>query len=85
MAAAPRLPVAATVLAVLASALLLFLHLPRGEAAVTVTAGGGGGAISADTAGTGGSGAWTDLGAVTVEEELQTDFAISQAGVTLRL
>ncbi len=55
------------------------------SAAVGITPASGGGAISADTAATGGSGAWTSLGAITIAEGLNTDFAVSQTGATLVL
>ena len=65
--------------AMLATAALVLLVLPRVEAAVTVTPASGGTAISADDSG----GAWTTLGTITIAEGVNTDFAISQTGQTL--
>ena len=59
--------------------------LMRTEAAVNITAATGGTGISADTAGIGGTGAWQDLGAITIAEVVNTDFAVSQGGATLIL
>ena len=63
------------------SLLLSGFHL---NAAVTVTPASGGAAISADTAATGGTGAWTTLGAITIAEGANSDFAAG-TNVTLVL
>jgi len=74
------------VAAVLGGAFLALVVLGRpAAAAVTVTPAAGGGSISADTAATGGSGAWTSLGAITIAENLAADFAAGQANFTLIL
>jgi hypothetical protein len=48
----------------------------------TVTPASGGGAISADDYGTG---AWTDLGSIVIQEEASTDFANQTGDVTINL
>jgi hypothetical protein len=54
---------------------LTLLFSTNARAAVTITAASGGNAISADTAASGGSGAWTSLGAITISEVLTTDIS----------
>src|SRR5262245_48145605 len=54
------------------------------QAAVTVTGASGGGAISADSASSGGSGAWTTLGPITIAEGKKTDISAG-SGITLVL
>lgn len=54
------------------------------QATVSVTAASGGSAISADSAATGGSGAWTTLGPITIVEGKKSDISVG-SGVTLIL
>src|SRR6516165_74462 len=54
------------------------------SAAVTITGASGGSAISADTAATGGSGAWTTLGPITIVEGAKGDIG-QGTGITLIL
>ena len=57
----------------------------RAEAAVTVTPAASGTGISVDTAATATTPAWTSLGAITIAENVNTDFAISQTAQTVIL
>ena len=77
--ARPALASILVVAAALATALVLFAR--PAHAVVTVSPASGGTGISADDAGT----TWTDLGPITIDENLMDDFAASQAGVTLIL
>ena len=55
------------------------------SAAVAVTAATGGGAISADTSAGAPGAAWTNLGAISIVEQIDGDIAVSQTDVTLIL
>src|SRR5436309_5664080 len=55
-----------------------------GRATVVITGASGGSAISADTAATGGSGAWTTLGPITIAEGSKGDIGAG-TGITLNL
>src|SRR2546421_8376331 len=66
-------------------ALVLSMLLPGGaHATVSISAALGGAGISADTAGTGGSGAWTTLGAITIIEGKKTDIGIGSTTLILK-
>jgi len=83
---ASRTPVYALLaLAVGGAAVALALFRLPAAAAVTVTPASGGTSIAADTAATGGNGAWTSLGAITIAEAAAADFAAGQANFTLIL
>jgi adhesin/invasin len=76
----PARPALAATLIVAAALAVALVALARpAHAVVTVSPASNGTGISADDAG----GAWTDLGAITITENLMDDFAASQAGVTL--
>lgn len=65
-------------------ALFLICVATAGRASVNVTGASGGAAISADTAAAGGSGAWTTLGAIIIDESKKSDIS-SGSGLTLVL
>jgi Bacterial Ig domain len=58
--------------------------LATAQATISITAASGGSAMSADTAGIGGSGAWTTLGPITIIEGKNSDISAG-SGVTLIL
>ena len=67
-------------LAVLFVAVLALMDSGKASAAVTLTGATGGGSVSADTAGNASSPAWTTLGAITVAEGANGDFAADTNG-----
>src|SRR4051812_40196621 len=65
--------------------ILFLLLLPAfAGASITVTPASGGSAISADTAGIGGSGTWTTLGAITISEAKKSDIGSGVASLVLK-
>src|SRR5262245_9287455 len=58
--------------------------LVTAQGTISITPASGGSALSADTAGIGGSGAWTTLGPITIAEGNKSDIS-SGSGVTLIL
>src|SRR5712664_2760139 len=58
--------------------------LATAQATISITAASSGSAMSADTAGIGGSGAWTTLGPITIAEGKKTDISVGSS-VTLIL
>ena len=73
-----------TTRAILVGCGLLLGLAPSAYSNVTVTAASGGSALSADTAGIGGSGAWTTLGSTRIDEGAKGDFGQGN-GATLVL